>query len=37
MADIRKRAAPAAADGKYEPFKVSHQYDGTVQNPQWLG
>ncbi len=35
--DIRKRAAGAAADGKYEPFKVTHQYDGTVQNPQWLG
>ena len=37
LADIRKRAASAAADGKYEPFKVSSQYDGTVHNPQWLG
>jgi predicted aldo/keto reductase-like oxidoreductase len=37
LADIRKRTASAAADGRYEPFKVSHQYDGTVQNPQWLG
>ena len=26
-----------AAQGRYEPFKVTHQYDGTFQNPQWLG
>lgn len=37
MADIRKRTAKASAEGQYEPFKVSTQYDGTVQNPQWLG
>ena len=37
LADIRKRTAGAAAEGRYEPFKVSTQYDGTFHNPQWLG
>ena len=37
LADIRSRSAKVAAQGRYEPFKVTHQYDGTVQNPQWLG
>jgi aryl-alcohol dehydrogenase-like predicted oxidoreductase len=37
LADIRKRTAGASAEGRYEPFKVSTQYDGTVHNPQWLG
>ncbi len=26
-----------AADGKTERYKTSHHFDGTVQNPQWLG
>ena len=37
LADIRTRSAKVAAEGRYEPFKVTHQYDGTFQNPQWLG
>jgi len=37
LADIRRRSATVAAEGRYEPFKVTHQYDGTFQNPQWLG
>jgi aryl-alcohol dehydrogenase-like predicted oxidoreductase len=37
LADIRKRTATASADGRFEPFKVSNQYDGTAHNPQWLG
>jgi len=37
LADIRSRSAKVAADGRFEPFKVTHQYDGTSQNPQWLG
>jgi hypothetical protein len=37
LADIRSRSAKLAPDGKLEPFKVTHQYDGTIQNPQWLG
>jgi predicted aldo/keto reductase-like oxidoreductase len=31
------KTAKAAAQGGLEPFKTSHQYDGTYQNPQWLG
>jgi uncharacterized protein len=27
----------AARDGAYEKYKTSHHFDGTVQNPQWLG
>ena len=27
----------AAAQGKYELFKTSTRFDGTAQNPQWLG
>ena len=37
LADIRNRSAKIAAEGRFEPFKVTHQYDGTFQNPQWLG
>ncbi|HEV8542815.1 MAG TPA: aldo/keto reductase [Verrucomicrobiae bacterium] len=31
------RTAEPAATGKFELFKTSHQYDGTIQNPGWLG
>ena len=31
------RTADAAADGKYEQFKISTGFDGTIQHPQWLG
>jgi aryl-alcohol dehydrogenase-like predicted oxidoreductase len=27
----------AAADGRYERFKTSNAFDGTAQNPKWLG
>jgi aryl-alcohol dehydrogenase-like predicted oxidoreductase len=27
----------AAATGRYEPFKTTSIFDGTAQNPQWLG
>lgn len=27
----------AAKDGSYEKYKTSHHFDGTFQNPQWLG
>jgi hypothetical protein len=23
--------------GKFEPFKTSNIFDGTAQNPKWLG
>jgi predicted aldo/keto reductase-like oxidoreductase len=33
---LTKTAGPGA-EGKYELFKTSTQYDATAQNPQWLG
>jgi predicted aldo/keto reductase-like oxidoreductase len=37
VAALLARTATAAADGKFELFKTSHDFDGTYQNPQWLG
>ena len=31
------RTAPAAADGRYEPFKTTSIFDGTAEHPEWLG
>lgn len=31
------KTATAAADGEYEPFKTTSLFDGTAQNPEWLG
>jgi predicted aldo/keto reductase-like oxidoreductase len=31
------RTAPAAAGGANELYKTTEQYDGTTQNPHWLG
>ncbi len=31
------RTAAAAANGKYELFKTTPHFDGTAQNPKWLG
>jgi len=31
------RTAAVARDGRTERYKVSTHFDGTVQNPQWLG
>ena len=31
------RTAAAGRDGQFEPFKTSHMFDGTYQNPNWLG
>ena len=37
VADLLARTAKAAANGTLEPFKTTHTYDGTYQNPKWLG
>jgi aryl-alcohol dehydrogenase-like predicted oxidoreductase len=34
---LLNRTAHAARDGKYELYKTTHHFDGTYQNPQWLG
>ncbi len=31
------KTAQAAQHGKYEHYKTTHTFDGTYQNPQWLG
>jgi hypothetical protein len=31
------KTAPIAQGGKFEDYKSSNIYDGTIQNPQWLG
>ncbi len=31
------KTAKAAVTGRYEPFKTTSIFDGTAQNPQWLG
>jgi aryl-alcohol dehydrogenase-like predicted oxidoreductase len=37
VAALLAKTADAARDGKYEGYKTTHNFDGTVQNPQWLG
>jgi len=37
VAALLKRTAHAGRDGKYELYKTTHHFDGTYQNPQWLG
>ena len=34
---LLSRTAQAAQLGKYEQYKTTHTFDGTYQNPQWLG
>jgi hypothetical protein len=31
------KTAQAATQGKFELYKITHHFDGTYQNPQWLG
>lgn len=31
------KTAPVAAEGKFEGYKTTNIFDGTIQNPQWLG
>ena len=37
VATLLAKTAPAAANGEYEQYKTTHNFDGTYQNPQWLG
>ena len=37
VAVLLQKTAAAGESGKYEPFKNTHQFDGTYHNPQWLG
>lgn len=35
--ELLSRTAEAGSKGEYEPFKTTHEYDATYQNPEWLG
>jgi ABC-type branched-subunit amino acid transport system substrate-binding protein len=37
MAALLAKTKDAAAGGKFELFKTSTRFDGTVQHPEWLG
>jgi aryl-alcohol dehydrogenase-like predicted oxidoreductase len=37
VSSLLARTAPAAKEGEFERYKISHDFDGTVQHPQWLG
>lgn len=37
LAALLSKTAAAGAEGRYERFKTTHDYDGTWANPQWLG
>jgi uncharacterized protein len=37
VSELLARTAKAAQSGEYELYKTSHHFDGTYQNPQWLG
>lgn len=37
VAALVAKTAKAAQSGEFELYKTSHQFDGTYQNPQWLG
>ena len=36
-ADLLARSAAAAAAGEFERFKTTNGFDGTANNPKWLG
>ncbi len=37
VATLLAKTATAAANGQFELYKTTHNFDGTYQNPQWLG
>jgi aryl-alcohol dehydrogenase-like predicted oxidoreductase len=37
VSTLLAKTAPAASKGEFERYKISHDFDGTFQNPQWLG
>jgi predicted aldo/keto reductase-like oxidoreductase len=37
VAKLLARTSPAAIKGEFELYKTTHNFDGTYQNPQWLG
>ena len=36
-ASLLSKTVETAKNGQYELYKISHQFDGTYQHPEWLG
>ena len=34
---LLKKTVAAASSGEFEPFKTTSIFDGTAENPEWLG
>jgi hypothetical protein len=37
VSGLLAKTASASANGKFEEYKTTHNFDGTYHNPQWLG
>jgi tyrosyl-tRNA synthetase len=37
VAQLLAKTVTAAGKGEFELYKTTHNFDGTVMNPQWLG
>jgi hypothetical protein len=37
LSSLMSRTKDVALSGKYELFKTSTRFDGTANNPQWMG
>jgi predicted aldo/keto reductase-like oxidoreductase len=37
VAALLQKTSQAAQNGQFEGYKTTHSFDGTYQNPQWLG
>jgi predicted aldo/keto reductase-like oxidoreductase len=37
VAALLAKTGAAAKNGEFERYKIGHDFDGTYQNPQWLG
>jgi len=37
LSALLQRTQAASAKGQYEPYKTTNHFDGTAQNPEWLG
>jgi uncharacterized protein len=37
VASLLSKTASASVKGQFEQYKTTHNFDGTYQNPQWLG
>ena len=37
VASLLEKTSSAATKGEFEQYKTTHNFDGTYQNPQWLG